>query len=143
MEYSEAPLGFHYEVPSFSLPDEAKTGQWIIDTLEVENTSLIGINIIFVDDEEILRINIEHLDHDYYTDIISFQYQPGLGQGDIFISLDRVRENAASLEVEFNHELHRVIIHGILHFAGYGDKTTKEKSEMRRKEEDYLSIFFQ
>jgi rRNA maturation RNase YbeY len=101
------------------------------------------VNYIFCSDRYLLKINQTFLKHDYYTDIISFDLSPGkMTQGEIFISIDRVRENAANFESSFKEELHRVIFHGALHLCGLNDKTENEKSKMRRMEEKYLKKYF-
>jgi len=103
---------------------------------------LIGfLNFIFCSDNYLLKINVEHLNHDTYTDIITFDYsKEDRISGDIFISIDRVEENAKSHKTSFENELHRVIIHGVLHLLGYGDKEPGQKAEMRQKEDFCLSL---
>ena len=103
-----------------------------------------GLNYIFCSDKELLRINQEFLGHDFYTDIVTFELSetPGKIQGEIYISIDRVKENAKKLGVSFKSELHRVIFHGALHLCGYGDKTKSEKEEMRETEDYYLELYF-
>lgn len=100
--------------------------------------SLDNINIIFCSDEYLLTINKDYLEHDYFTDIITFQYSDTEISSDIFISLDRVEENSRSFSVPYITELHRIIIHGILHLVGYDDKTESDKSKMSLKEDFYL-----
>ncbi|MCL4107804.1 UNVERIFIED_CONTAM: hypothetical protein GTU68_027189 [Idotea baltica] len=110
---------------------------------EVNEVSLQVINYIFCSDEYLLEINQNYLKHDYYTDIISFPYseKPSPLQGDIFISIDRVMENAKDREISFEKELLRVVSHGFLHFCGYKDKTEEEQENMRRKEEEMMQLF--
>ena len=99
------------------------------------------LSIIFCSDEYLIDINKRHLNHDYYTDIITFNYNVERKlNGDLFISVDRVKDNASAFNENFNMELFRVIIHGILHLCGFNDKTTKEQKEMRQKENHYLSL---
>ena len=99
------------------------------------------LSVIFCDDEYLKRINVKYLGHDYYTDIITFDYsEKNLVSGDLFISIDRVDENARLNNVDFINELYRVIIHGVLHLCGYNDKTLKEKKEIRAKEDYFLSL---
>jgi rRNA maturation RNase YbeY len=116
-----------------------KTTDWISQTIINEGKTVGEINIIFCNDEYLLKINQEHLTHDYYTDIITFDYSENtLISGDLFISKDRVEENAEEYKVSFENELNRVIIHGILHLIGYNDKSELEIKEMRTKENYYL-----
>lgn len=99
------------------------------------------ISIILLSDEELLKINIDYLQHDYYTDIITFDYSEGCKiSGELYISVDRVKENAQKYGYRFEEELKRVIIHGILHLCGYKDKSKKEQHEMRKKEDYYLAL---
>ena len=101
------------------------------------------LSIIFCSDEYLIDINKRHLNHDYYTDIITFNYNIEKNlNGDLFISVDRVKDNASAFNENFNMELFRVIIHGVLHLCGFNDKTTKEQKEMRQKENHYLSLIF-
>lgn len=100
------------------------------------------VDYVFVDDEALLKINNEVLKHNYYTDIISFDYTEGKDiEGEIYISVDRVRENAKTYNIEFHVELIRVMCHGMLHYVGYKDKTKKESTEMRNQEDHYLNIY--
>ncbi|WP_075343303.1 rRNA maturation RNase YbeY [Tenacibaculum agarivorans] len=131
-------IAFNYETP-FSLSDEQKTSDWIKDCITKEEFELGEINYIFCDDDYLHKINVEFLQHDTLTDIISFDYSLGkLVNGDIFISVDRVKENAQEFNVPIEEELHRVIIHGVLHYMGYKDKTDDEKQMMRDKENTCL-----
>lgn len=118
--------------------EEGKLVSWIQATFSAEDRAYQGLNIIFCNDDFLLRLNKEHLHHDYYTDIITFEYQAEPIQGELYISIDRVKENAKTQSIPFLNELHRVIIHGVLHLIGYGDKTAEEKDEMRKKEDYYL-----
>ncbi|AUC16684.1 rRNA maturation RNase YbeY [Tenacibaculum sp. SZ-18] len=131
-------IAFNYET-DFNLDDETEIKKWIINCAENENFEVGEINYIFCDDEYLHKINVEFLQHDTLTDIISFDYTISkLLSGDIFISIPRVEENAKTFNVTFNEELHRVIIHGILHYMGYKDKTDEEKQLMRDKENSCL-----
>ncbi|WP_109833059.1 rRNA maturation RNase YbeY [Reichenbachiella versicolor] len=118
-----------------------QTSAWIKSTIQNEGYSLIHLNYIFCSDEYLHKINVEYLDHDYYTDIITFDNseQSGKIEGDLFISLERITDNATSLNITYLTELNRVIIHGLLHLLGYNDKTENEQSEMTEKENFYLS----
>ncbi|MFT6808787.1 MAG: putative rRNA maturation factor [Saprospiraceae bacterium] len=122
----------------YQYPYEEKLAFWVFQTIEEEAKELASLNVIFCSDEFLLKINQEHLNHDYYTDIITFDYNTEEIEGELYISIERVRENAISLGVSFEHELHRVIIHGVLHLCGYGDKTDEEEKTMRSKEDFYL-----
>ena len=133
-------IAFNYEI-DFQLESEDKTATWIQNCIEKEGFELGEINYIFCDDDYLHNINVEFLQHDTLTDIISFDYTLGkLVGGDIFISVDRVKENANEFNTSFENELHRVIIHGILHYMKYKDKTEEEKQVMREKENTCLNI---
>ena len=126
----------------FVLENEQDYRQWIERAIESENKFIGDISFIFCDDEYLHKINLEYLSHDTYTDIISFDNTVGNTlQGDIFISTERVAENAGSFNAEFTEELKRVLIHGILHFCGFKDKTERDKELMRRKEEEKIELF--
>ena len=118
------------------------TSQWLENIIISEGKKLGEINYIFCDDEYLLKVNQDFLAHDYYTDIITFDYVKGKTiSGDIFVSLPRILDNSSTLSNAFNSELLRVLAHGVLHLCGYKDKTDEEISEMRQKEDYYLSIF--
>lgn len=119
--------------------NQVKVSEWIQDTIKKEDAKYESINIVFCSDEFLLRLNKEHLAHDYFTDIITFQYEKDPIEGELFISLDRVIENAKDRKIPFLTELHRVIIHGVLHMIGYGDKSEEEQKTIRSKEDYYLS----
>ena len=122
-----------------SLSDATKN--WLINLIKNEQKKVGEINYIFCDDEYLLKVNRDFLQHDYYTDIITFDYVKGKTiAGDIFVSLPRISENAETHSKDFNLELHRVLAHGILHLCGYKDKTEEEIKEMRNKEDYYLNI---
>mgnify|MGYP002628110769 CR=1 FL=1 len=113
---------------------------WIEYVVAQEDKTLGDAAVVFCSDEELLVMNKQHLDHDFYTDIITFDYTDDkIVSGDLFISIDRVKENAADLSLEFNIELSRVIVHGFLHLCGYGDKGEDEEKGMRQKEDFYLN----
>ena len=114
--------------------------KWLESLILSEQKKIGDINYIFCDDEYLLQVNREYLQHDYYTDIISFDYVKGKTiSGDIFVSLPRVSENAEAISKDFESELHRVLAHGVLHLCGYKDKTDEEITEMRNKEDFYIS----
>ena len=125
------------EIPSQSLIEN--TPKLIIE----EGCATGNLTIIFCNDEELLLVNRQFLDHDFYTDIITFDYRENdLISGDLFISVDRIKENALRFSVSANEELHRVVFHGVLHILGYNDKTTSEVKAMRAKENYYLNKLF-
>lgn len=114
---------------------------WISRVIELEGLSMSDITLIFCSDEHLLTVNQNFLEHDFYTDIITFDYcEDDLVSGDLFISVDRVIENAQDFNVTFDQELHRVIIHGVLHLCGYKDKSPDEEKQMRQKESDALLL---
>ena len=126
---------------SFTLKNQNKLVKWIGDVVSSEGFQVGEINYIFCDDSYLNKINQEFLNHDAFTDIISFDYTLGKEVGgDIFISIERVLENAEEFNEVFENELHRVMIHGILHFIGYKDKTKKDKTLMRTKEDEKIFI---
>ena len=131
-------IEFNYET-DFKLEDEALISNWIGDVIKSENCKEGEINYIFCNDEYLHKLNVEFLSHDTLTDIISFDYSVGKElHGDVFISIDRVRDNAKDFGVDFTQELRRVIVHGILHYCEYKDKTDDDAKEMRSKENHYL-----
>ncbi|GAA3656126.1 rRNA maturation RNase YbeY [Flavivirga jejuensis] len=131
-------INFNYET-DFSLESEEEISNWILNTVSEETYKIEEINYVFCDDEYLHKLNVEFLNHDTLTDIISFDYSIGkLIQGDIFISIERVKDNAKDFSVSFKEELNRVIIHGILHYCGYKDKTDEDATVMREKENHYL-----
>lgn len=131
-------ISFHYEL-DFELNNEQEISTWLLALIEEEKCVLKELTYIFCDDEYLLKINQEHLNHDYYTDIITFDYDTEELHSDLFISVDRVKDNAEQLNEPFKRELFRVIAHGVLHLCGYKDKTESEIAEMRGKEDYYLS----
>ena len=131
-------IDFNYET-DFSLNNEEEIYKWITGTIYEEGFKLGEINYVFCDDEYLHKLNVEFLNHDTLTDIISFDYSIGkIIQGDIFISVERVEDNAKDYGVSFEEELKRVIIHGVLHYCGYKDKTDSDAEVMRDKENHYL-----
>ena len=133
-------ITFNYETP-FRIKDETIITNWIHKIILQHSFELGEVNYIFCDDAYLLKLNIEFLQHDTLTDIISFDTTLGkLIGGDIFISIERIKENANTFSVPFEEELHRVMIHGVLHFLGYKDKTSTEKKAMRNKEDESLQV---
>ena len=124
------------------IPLQSNTSQWLENIIISEGKKLGEINYIFCDDEYLLKVNQDFLAHDYYTDIITFDYVKGKTiSADIFVSLPRIFDNASTLSKNFEDEFHRVLAHGILHLCGYKDKTEAEEKEMRSKEDFYLSLY--
>ena len=131
-------IEFHNEI-EFVLQNQGELQKWIKKVITSENKEMGEINYIFCSDEYLLERNIKYLDHDTLTDIITFNYCKGkIITSDIMISIDRVKENSTIFDNPFSEELHRVMIHGILHLIGYDDKTEKEKKLMKEKENFYL-----
>ena len=133
-------LSENIELPAI---DQTKVSRWIKLVAASQGRKAGHINYIFCDDERILEVNNYYLQHDYFTDIITFDYSSGKTiSGDIFISIDTVKSNAEGLKISFEEELHRVIIHGILHLCGQDDKTTESQAEMTRKENEALAQLY-
>jgi len=131
---------FNEDVPLPKLGKRKIIG-WINDVVQKEGRTVGDISFIFCSDNFLLEVNKKYLNHDYFTDIITFDYvEKDLIQGDIFISLDRVKENAKIYKVTFDNEIHRILIHGILHLIGYKDKLKKDKLLMTAKEDSYLKL---
>lgn len=134
-------ISFNYE-NDFELQNEDQISTWISNVILSENKKEGDINYIFCDDEYLLNLNEQYLDHDTLTDIISFDYSVGNElHGDIFISVERVQDNATDFNVTFDEELKRVLVHGILHYCGYKDKSESEEQLMRQKEEEKMKMF--
>lgn len=134
-------INFNYET-DFNLSDESVYQKWISAIIVSENKNEGEINYIFCDDEYLHKINVEYLQHDTLTDIISFDYSLGNElNGDIFVSIERVQDNATDFNVSFSDELLRVLAHGILHYCGYKDKSDDEEVVMRKKEEEKMKLF--
>ena len=130
---------YNEDISSFKF-DHKQSERYLIELVKEEGKTIGVLSIIFCSDKYLLKMNQEHLNHDYYTDVITFDYcEEGIVSGDIFISIDRIKDNAKKYEVEFLNELYRVIFHGVLHLAGYKDKTEKDQREMRGKENFYLN----
>ena len=133
-------IEFHSEC-DFELRDQQQIVDWVNAITKEEGKHIGGLNYIFCDDEYLHKINLEFLDHDTYTDIITFDYCVGNELiSDIYVSVERVKENAMDFSDSFEEELHRVLVHGLLHLCGYKDKTEDDKSVMRKKENYYLSL---
>lgn len=134
-------IDFHFN-SDFIIEDKTNYVDWINRIISSEGFDLGHIDYIFCSDDYLLGLNLEYLNHDTLTDIITFDYTKGKQiSGDIFISTDRVADNAESFAVEFSNELLRVMSHGLLHLMGYGDKTERESAIMRQKEEEKMQLF--
>lgn len=135
-------IQFFSEDIAFTLKEKQKVRQWIAETIKSEGFKRIGeLSFIFCSDAYLLEINKQYLNHDTFTDIVTFDSseQEETIAGDIFISVERIQENAAKFGVPERDELHRVIIHGVLHLCGYYDKKKEDKEQMTFKENDYLA----
>ena len=138
-----ASINFFSKTIPFKVPFPRKTTAWLKAAIVKEKHALKELNFIFCTDEELYELNVEYLNHKTLTDIITFDNseEEGTIEGDIYISVDRVKENASTYGKDFEDELKRVLIHGVLHLLGYKDKTSASKKEMRDKEDLYLSKF--
>jgi rRNA maturation RNase YbeY len=143
MAGSIGTIRFH-ELMKVSLGRRTRLKEFLRKLMKREGRKLISIDFIFCSDKYLLRINKEYLDHDDLTDIITFDLSDSSGAltSEIYISVERVKENAQIFQSGFERELHRVMFHGALHLCGYGDKTSEEKLVMRGKEEEYLKMYF-
>lgn len=133
-------IKFYVQDIDFELKDEDEIRQWLKDSIKSEGQTYRSITYVFVDDDALLKINKTHLDHDTLTDIITFPYAYEPIETEIYISIDRIKENADIHNETFERELKRVIIHGLLHMMGYGDKSEEEAKLMREKEDFYLKF---
>ena len=140
-DITDEPIIFNVEDIDFELPDTEGVIAWINRVAESELKRIGAVSYIFCSDDYLMELNVEYLNHDTLTDIITFPYSTAPIEGDIFISIDRVRENAKDFNVPFEQELRRVIIHGVLHLCGYGDKTDAEAAMMRQKEDAALALY--
>ncbi|MFY0482479.1 rRNA maturation RNase YbeY [Flavobacterium sp. PLA-1-15] len=134
-------ISFNYE-SDFELDNEDAYSNWLSNVILSENKKEGEINYIFCDDEYLHKINVEYLQHDTLTDIISFDYSVGNElNGDIFVSVERVEDNAKDFNVSFEEELRRVLVHGVLHYCGFKDKSESDEALMRQKEEEKMKLF--
>lgn len=134
-------IEYHYET-TFELDRKEKYTEWIILISQNEQSVIGQLNYIFCDDAYLANINLNYLNHDSFTDIITFDYSKGAElSGDIFISIERVMDNSKTFETTFENELKRVMAHGILHLVGYNDKTKEEQKVMRDKEDKAIKLF--
>lgn len=137
------PVRFFSISNKFKIKNSLKIKRWVNNAFLSEGIDKrIDLNIIFCTDDELLNINKEYLNHNYYTDIITFSIDENHKQieAELYISIDRVEDNARQLNIAFYNELHRVIIHGVLHLCGYSDKSKEDELSMRERESFYLSV---
>lgn len=134
-------INYNY-LTDFNLTTEELYNIWLTKSCAVEGFAISELNYIFCDDDYLLKINQDYLQHDYLTDIITFDYVLGKTiSGDLYISIDRIKENAKEFNVTFENELKRVMVHGVLHLMGYSDKSDTATAEMRAKEEEKIKLF--
>ncbi len=135
-------IQFFTEDTNYKFHKKRLIREWIKKTIRDHGFLISQLNYIFCSDLYLLEINRKHLNHDYYTDIITFDNsdEEKMIESDVFVSIDRVNENAAKEKISFELELYRVIIHGVFHLLGYDDKVDEQKKEMRKKENEYLSL---
>jgi rRNA maturation RNase YbeY len=139
---SKSKVCFFYQDVHFNLKSRNELKNYIRSIFKKEGKKLDSINYIFSTDKVLLEINRKYLKHDFYTDIITFDLSDNeFVLAEIYISIDRIRENARNLGISFKSELHRVIFHGVLHLCGYKDKNKNEKNKMKGKEEFYLALY--
>ncbi len=134
-------ISFYSQGISFSLKNKSKITKWTLSVVKQEKHKCDNINFIFCSDKYLVKLNKKYLRQNTLTDIITFDYSGVSIQSDIFISIDRVKENAKKFSVSFENELHRVMIHGVLHLCGYNDKSVSDTKRIRAKEDFYLSQF--
>ena len=135
-------ISFFAEDVAMPLPDQhSPTLQWLQAVAQAEGQSIEALSYIFCSDEYLYQMNVEHLQHDTYTDVITFQYNEEAVEGDVFISVERTADNAQTYGVPAQQELYRVMVHGLLHLLGYGDKTPETQALMTQKEDHYLALW--
>jgi len=137
------PVYFHNEGVSLVFKNKRAVSSWLSTVIKSFKKEVGTLNFIFCTDEYLLTINKSYLNHNHYTDIITFDYcEENKVSGDLFISIERVKEYSLKNNIEFNNEIHRVIVHGVLHLCGLNDKTEREKEKMREQENKFLALFF-
>lgn len=142
MDRQKQKVHFFFPTPCPQLKNRLPLKAFISKIFKKEGIALKTLEYVFTSDEEVLVINQTYLKHDFYTDIITFDLSSGDGiEGSVYISVDRVKDNAQNLSTAFNHEIHRVIFHGALHLCGYHDKNKKEIEQMRAQENKYLALY--
>lgn len=135
-------IRFHYRYPAFRIPQAQLVKNWLQKVSEQEHQVIASLHYIFTDDQEILHLNKQALQHDYYTDILTFPSGYAPIEGEIYISIDRIKEQAREYHVTFNQELMRVMVHGLLHLCLYEDSTPAQKKIMTSQEDHYLKMIF-
>ena len=142
--HSQSKVCFFFDRVKFSLSNRTGLKKFIEQVFHNEGRKLENLNFIFCTDRRLLKINKDYLDHDYYTDIITFELSEPRSAviGEVYISIDRVRQNAQLLQQSYKSEIHRVIFHGVLHLCGYSDKNITQKLKMRKAEEKLLAAYF-
>ena len=135
---------FYFEKVDFTLRDRGELKSFIYSLIVKEKKNLNNLNYIFCNDKALLKINRKYLDHNFYTDVITFDLSSSPNEilADIYVSVDRIKENAKSLKLSLKEEFHRVMFHGLLHLCGYNDKTEAQKRLIRKKEDFYLNLYF-
>lgn len=137
------PINYQSQDIKFVLKEKRKVSKWINDVIKLHQKKVGNVSYIFCSNQYILELNQQYLNHNYFTDIITFDYcYDNIVEGDIFISIDTVLDNSQRFKTNFNDELLRVIIHGVLHLVGFSDKTAKQQKQMRVLEDEALSIFY-
>ncbi len=139
---TSSKINYFSESINYSINDEKTISDWLHLITKTENFDISELNYIFCNDKYLYSLNVEYLNHDTFTDIISFDFSEENGKitGDIYISIERISENAKKFSKTFENELHRIMAHGLLHLLGYSDKTKSEKLVMTEKEDYYLSL---
>lgn len=140
MAQTEEQISFFIDDVDAAWQNQDEIRAWILNVIEAEKGSLKNLNFILKSDDGLLAINKEFLKHDYYTDVITFQEEEGIVSGEIYISADRVKAQSEEMSISYKDELHRVLIHGVLHMLGYSDKLPEEQSVIRSKEDFYLNL---
>lgn len=140
LSFPENNITFHFEEINFQFRHSTILSSWVKSIILSENRILGAINFIFCSDEYLFELNVKYLNHHTFTDVITFSYDDHLIEGDVFISIERVKENATKYKITFENELHRVMVHGVLHLLGFDDKTLQKKEIMTENENNYLSI---
>ena len=141
---SDPPVFFYFDNTAFSLRNRKGLKRFVVQIFKSKKRRLGGLIYVFSTDRRVLQINRQYLNHDFYTDVIAFDLSDTQRnvQGEVYISVDRVRQNASTFKVSFSRELHRVIVHAALHLCGYQDKTAGERATMKKEEDRYLAQYF-
>ncbi|MEO5583116.1 MAG: rRNA maturation RNase YbeY [Saprospiraceae bacterium] len=134
-------IRFHYSYPSFRIRSANKVKRWISNVASSEKKKIKHVEYIFVDDKTLRLMNQQSLHHDYYTDILTFAYAYNPIEGEMYISIDRIKDHATQYKVSTAQELYRVMVHGLLHLCGYDDQNKSNKDVMTRLEDKYLKLF--